>query len=243
MINKLTNIGLEVEKVKENSGELGEFRIAKIIKAEKHPNADKLKVCDVSLGGKKNVKVVCGAPNAREGLLTIYAPPGATIPKTKFKLKVAKIRGVESSGMLCSESELNLSSESDGIIEIKNKENEVGNSYFKNKSDKAIDISITPNRADCLGIRGIARDLSSTGIGKLKPLKKKKFKQSFKNSIKISIKRDPNQGCTIFGSCLIKNISNKESPQWLKLQDLFTRQFPDAKSSDLAKNLPLKISF
>ncbi len=216
LINKLTDIGLEVEGIKENSGELGEFRIAKIIKAEKHPNADKLKVCDVSLGGKKNVKVVCGAPNAREGLLTIYAPPGATIPKTKFKLKVAKIRGVESSGMLCSESELNLSSESDGIIEIKNKENEIGNSYFKNKSDKAIDISITPNRADCLGIRGIARDLSSTGIGKLKPLKKKKFKQSFKNSIKISIKRDPNQGCMIFGSCLIKNISNKESPQWLK---------------------------
>ena len=216
LINKLTDIGLEVEGIKENSGELGEFRIAKIIKAEKHPNADKLKVCDVSLGGKKNVKVVCGAPNAREGLLTIYAPPGATIPKTKFKLKVAKIRGVESSGMLCSESELNLSSERDGIIEIKNKENEIGNSYFKNKSDKAIDISITPNRADCLGIRGIARDLSSTGIGKLKPLKKKKFKQSFKNSIKISIKRDPNQGCMIFGSCLIKNISNKESPQWLK---------------------------
>ncbi len=216
LINKLTDIGLEVEGIKENSGELGEFRIAKIIKAEKHPNADRLKVCDVSLGGKKNVKVVCGAPNAREGLLTIYAPPGATIPKTKFKLKVAKIRGVESSGMLCSESELNLSSESDGIIEIKNKENEIGNSYFKNKSDKAIDISITPNRADCLGIRGIARDLSSTGIGKLKPLKKKKIKQSFKNSIKISLKRDPNQGCMIFGSCLIKNISNKESPQWLK---------------------------
>ncbi len=216
LINKLTNIGLEVEEIKENSDEFGEFKIAKIIKAEKHPNADKLKVCDVSLGGKKNVKVVCGAPNAREGLVTIYAPPGAIIPKTKFKLKVAKIRGVESSGMLCSESELNLSSVSDGIIEIKNKENEIGKSYFKNKSDKAIDISITPNRADCLGIRGIARDLSSTGIGKLKPLKKKKFKQSFKNSIKISIKRDPNQGCTIFGSCLIKNISNKESPQWLK---------------------------
>ena len=216
LINKLTNIGLEVEGIKENFDEFGEFKIAKILKAEKHPNADKLKVCDVSLGGKKNVKVVCGAPNAREGLVTIYAPPGTIIPKTKFKLKVAKIRGVESSGMLCSESELNLSNESDGIIEIKNKENEIGKSYFKNKSDKAIDISITPNRADCLGIRGIARDLSSTGIGKLKPLKKKKFKQTFKNSIKISIKRDPNQGCTIFGSCLIKNISNKESPQWLK---------------------------
>ena len=127
LINKLTNIGLEVEGIKENFDEFGEFKIAKILKAEKHPNADKLKVCDVSLGGKKNVKVVCGAPNAREGLVTIYAPPGTIIPKTKFKLKVAKIRGVESSGMLCSESELNLSNESDGIIEIKNKENDKRN--------------------------------------------------------------------------------------------------------------------
>ena len=88
IINKLTNIGLEVESVKENSGELSEFKIAKIIKAEKHPNADKLKVCDVNIGGKETLKVVCGAPNARDGLITIYAPPGAIIPKTKFKLKM-----------------------------------------------------------------------------------------------------------------------------------------------------------
>ena len=88
IINKLTNIGLEVESVKENSGELSEFKIAKIIKSEKHPNADKLKVCDVNIGGKETVKVVCGAPNARDGLLTIYAPPGAIIPKTKFQLKI-----------------------------------------------------------------------------------------------------------------------------------------------------------
>jgi Phenylalanyl-tRNA synthetase beta subunit len=101
-------------------------------------------------------------------LVTIYAPPGATIPKTKFKLKIAKIRGVESSGMLCSESELNLSNESDGIIELKNKENEIGKSYFKNNGEKSIDISITPNRPDCLGVRGIARDLAASGLGKLK---------------------------------------------------------------------------
>ena len=157
IINQLTNIGLEVESLKENSGELGEFKIAKIIKAEKHPNADKLKVCEVSLGGKETLQVVCGAPNARDGLITIYAPPGATIPKNKFKLKIAKIRGIESKGMLCSENELNLSSESEGIIELINKENDVGKSYFKSKSEKAIDISITPNRADCLGIRGITR--------------------------------------------------------------------------------------
>ena len=174
IINKLTNIGLEVESLKENSGELSEFKIAKIIKSEKHPNADKLKVCDVNIGGKETLKVVCGAPNARDGLITIYAPPGAVIPKTKFQLKIAKIRGVESRGMLCSESELNLSDESDGIIELNVKEKEIGKSYFKSKSEKAIDIAITPNRPDCLGIRGIARDLSSTGIGKLITIKEKR---------------------------------------------------------------------
>ncbi len=216
IIDKLTHIGLEVEGTKENSSELGKFKIAKIIKVEKHPNADKLKVCDVSIGGKEILKVVCGAPNARSGLITIYAPPGAIIPKTNFQLKIAKIRGVESKGMLCSESELNLSEESNGIVELQNKEHEIGKSYFKNKSEKVIDISITPNRADCLGIRGIARDLSSTGIGKLIPLKKKNFKQSIKNLIKTSIKKDSNQGCLIFGSCFIENLSNKESPEWLK---------------------------
>ena len=109
ILEQLTNIGLEVESVKESSGELAEFKIAKIIKSEKHPNADKLKVCDVSLGENKVIKVVCGAPNARAGLVTIYAPPGSIIPKTKLKLNVVKIRGIESSGMLCSENELNIS--------------------------------------------------------------------------------------------------------------------------------------
>ena len=121
IIDQLTKIGLEVEGVKENSGNMSAFKVAKIIKAEKHPNADKLKVCDVSIGGKEIIKVVCGASNARDGLVTIYAPPGATIPKTKFELKIVKIRGVESRGMLCSENELNLSDENDGIIELKNK--------------------------------------------------------------------------------------------------------------------------
>lgn len=216
IIEKLTNIGLEVESVKENLDELGKFKIAKIIKAEKHPNADKLKVCDVNIGGKENFKVVCGAPNARDGLITIYAQPGAIIPKTKFKLKIAKIRGVESIGMLCSESELNLSKESDGIIELKVKEKEIGKSYFKSKTAKIIDIAVTPNRPDCLGIRGIARDLSSTGIGKLISLKKKKITQSSKHNIKVSIAKDKHQGCLAFGSCYIKNIENKESPEWLK---------------------------
>jgi phenylalanyl-tRNA synthetase beta chain len=216
IINQLTNIGLEVEEVKENSGEMSKFKIAKVLKAEKHPNADKLKVCDVTIGGKEILKVVCGAPNAREGLITIYAPPGAVIPKTNLELKVAKIRGVESSGMLCSESELNLSDDSEGIIELKNREKEIGKSYFKNNSQKVIDISITPNRADCLGIRGIARDLSSAGVGKLIQIKKKKLKQETKHLIKTSITKEKGQGCEIFGSCYIKNITNRESPDWLK---------------------------
>ena len=216
IINQLTNIGLEVEGIKENSGEMGKFKIAKVLKAEKHPNADKLKVCDVTIGGKEILKVVCGAPNAREGLITIYAPPGAIIPKNNFELKVAKIRGIESKGMLCSESELNLSNESEGIIELKNKEKEIGKSYFKGSSQKAIDISITPNRADCLGVRGIARDLSSAGVGKLIQTKRKKIIHNTKHQIKISITKEKNQGCDTFGSCYIKNITNKESPEWLK---------------------------
>ena len=216
IIEKLTDIGLEVEGIKENSGGMGKFKIAKVLKAEKHPNADKLKVCDVTIGGKEILKVVCGAPNAREGLITIYAPPGAVIPKTNFELKVAKIRGVESKGMLCSESELNLSDESEGIIELKNKEKEVGKNYFKSRLEKGIDISITPNRGDCLGVRGIARDLSSTGVGRLIQLKRKKIKQKTKHRIKTSITKENNQGCVTFGSCYIKNITNRESPEWLK---------------------------
>ena len=216
IINQLTNIGLEVEGIKENFGELGYFKIAKILKAEKHPNADKLKVCDITLGDNKIIKVVCGAPNAREGLLTIYAPPGAVIPKTKFQLKIAKIRGIESRGMLCSESELNLSDDSDGIIELKNKEREIGKSYFKSKSEKSIDISITPNRGDCLGVRGIARDLAASGIGNFLKLKKKPLKQKLHQPVRVLISKEKDQGCLSFGGCYIKNITNKESPDWLK---------------------------
>jgi phenylalanyl-tRNA synthetase beta chain len=216
ILDQLTNIGLEVESVKENSGNLSEFKIAKILKTEKHPNADKLKICNVSLGSGTVVKVVCGAANARDGLVTIYAPPGATIPKSNLKLKVVSIRGVESSGMLCSESELNLSNESQGIIELKSKEKEVGKSYFKSKGEKVIDISITPNRPDCLGVRGIARDLAASGLGNFLNLKKNSFKQTFKQPIKVSISKEKDQGCLIFGSCYIKGIKNKESPSWLK---------------------------
>ena len=216
IIEQLTSIGLEVEGITENSGKLGDFKVAKILKTEKHPNADKLKVCDVTLGDNRIIKVVCGAPNARDGLVTIYAPPGAVIPKTNFELKVAKIRGVESRGMLCSESELNLSNESNGIVELKNKEKDIGKSYFKSNTENSIDISITPNRADCLGVRGIARDLASSGLGSLLKLKNKNLKQKLNQPLKVSISKEKDQGCLSFGSCYIKNIINKESPEWLK---------------------------
>ena len=120
IIDKLTDVGLEVEGVVSQSAGLDEFVIAKILKVEKHPDADRLRVCDVDIGSDNPVTVVCGAPYAKEGLLTIYAPPGAVVPKNQMKLVVSKIRGVTSYGMLCSESELNLSNESEGIIELSN---------------------------------------------------------------------------------------------------------------------------
>ena len=216
IIDKLTSIGLEVEGIKDSQNELSNFKIAKVLKAEKHPNADKLKLCEVSLGNSKTYKVVCGAANARDGLITVYAPPGTVIPKTKMKLKVAKIRGVESHGMLCSENELNISDESDGIIELKNKSKDIGKNFFKSKGERSIDLSITPNRPDCLGIRGIARDLASAGLGRLSSFKKIKFKQNFSQPVKISITKEKNQGCMSFGACYIRNIKNQESPKWLK---------------------------
>ena len=218
LLEKLTNIGLEVETVENLSSEIELFKIAKVIKAEKHPNADRLKVCDVDVGKGELKKVVCGAPNAREGLITIYAPPGAVIPKTQTKLVVAKIRDVISYGMLCSESELNLSDESEGIVELLSSEyqKKIGNSYFLKSKTNTIDLSITPNRPDCLGVRGVARDLAASNFGKLIDLKEKKIKSNTKHSLKVKINKEKNQGCSAFGSCLIKNVKNTESPKWLK---------------------------
>ena len=228
ILDKLTNIGLEVESFESQSSQQDEFVIAKIVNAERHPNADRLSVCDVDIGEKEIVKVVCGAPNAKKDLLTIYAPPGAIIPKNKMKLSVSKIRGVTSYGMLCSESELKLSNESEGITELPSKKynNQIGKKYFKNNSSKVIDLSITPNRADCLGVRGVARDLAAAGAGKLKKYDQNKIKFKGTQKIKVKINKEKNQGCTAFGSCFIKGIKNTESPQWLKDKILALGQKP-----------------
>jgi phenylalanyl-tRNA synthetase beta chain len=228
IIDKLTDIGLEVESVDSQSGELDSFIVAKILKAEKHPDADRLKVCNVDIGSGDPVKVVCGASNAKEGLLTIYAPPGAVVPKNQMKLIVSKIRGVTSYGMLCSESELNLSNKSDGISELSPKkyEKRIGENYFPKNRASVIDISITPNRADCLGVRGIARDLATAGSGKLKNLKIEKLAQKNKQKISIKIVKEKNKGCITFGSCLITGVKNTESPDWLKKKIISLGQKP-----------------
>ncbi len=217
LLEQLTNVGLEVEGVQNLFSDKELFKVAKIIKTTVHPNADRLKVCEVNIGEKELKKVVCGAANAVEGLITVYAPPGSIIPKTKTKLAVAKIRGETSYGMLCSESELNLSNESDGIIELSSGYKKIiGKSYFSKSKSNLIDLSITPNRPDCLGIRGIARDLAASGFGKLIELKEKKIKSNIRHTLNVKIKKEKNQGCIIFGSCLITNVKNTESPQWLK---------------------------
>ena len=228
IIDKLTDVGLEVEGVDSQPGELDSFIVAKILKAEKHPDADRLRVCDVDIGSGNSVKVVCGAPNANEGLLTIYASPGAVVPKNQMKLVISKIRGITSYGMLCSEAELNLSDESDGITELSPKkyENKIGENYFPKSSVNVIDISITPNRADCLGVRGIARDLATAGSGKLKKLKKEKLVQKNKQKVSINIIKEKNQGCSLFGSCLITGVKNTKSPDWLKKKIISLGQKP-----------------
>ncbi len=241
LLSKLTDIGLEVESIKDTSIDLDKFLVAKIVTAEKHPNADRLKVCNVDIGNKKMVEVVCGASNAKDGLLTIYAPPGAIIPKNNMKLSVTKIRNITSYGMLCSESELNLSNESEGIIELeKNKyDKKVGKKYFDKVSSKLIDLSITPNRPDCLGVKGIARDLSAAGFGKLKADKNKNLKFKGNSKINVKILKEKNQGCLAFGSCLIKNVKNVESPNWLKDKLISVGQKPISAIVDVTNYIML----
>ncbi|MDC3120038.1 phenylalanine--tRNA ligase subunit beta [Candidatus Pelagibacter sp.] len=244
IIEKLTDIGLEVESFEKVSSDLDNFKVAKIINAEQHPNADKLKVCDVDIGEQNTVKVVCGAPNAKKDLLTVYAGPGSVIPKNNMKLTVSKIRGVTSYGMLCSESELKLSDESEGITELKSNQysDKVGKNFFKNNTEKVIDLSITPNRPDCLGVRGVARDLAAAGVGKLKNISSIKIKNSGPQKIKVSIAKDKNQGCTIFGSCLIKNVTNKESPKWLKDKIISLGQKPISAIVDITNYIMLDLN-
>lgn len=221
ILAKLTLIGLEVEQVTNPSETLGEFIIAKIETAEKHPDADKLQVCKVNTG-KETLQVVCGAPNARKGLIGVFAPIGTYVPGIDFTLTKAKIRGVESHGMMCSENELELSEDQEGIIDLgTNASKHIGTKYvdYMNLDDPIIEIAITPNRPDCLGVRGIARDLAAVGLGKLKP-EDKGFSEpgSFKSDTQIALNFPKNQAyiCPAFWGRMIKGIKNGPSPEWLQ---------------------------
>jgi len=214
----LTRIGLEVEEVFDPATALKDFRVAEVVKAEKHPDADKLRVLEVNTG-KERLQVVCGAPNARAGLKGVFAPLGAYVPGIDFTLTKAKIRGVESNGMMLSERELELSDEHSGIIELPGKAR-VGSSAAKalGLDDPVFDIAITPNRPDCLGVRGVARDLGAASLGKLKNNKVKPVKGSFDNpvAIKLEFANDAKDACPVFAGRLVRGVKNGPSPDWLQ---------------------------
>jgi len=215
--HKLTSIGLEVENIRSPITDPDNFIVCEVIRVEKHPNADKLKICDVS-DGKDNYTIVCGAQNVKNGLITVLAKEGAIIYNLKeneFKISKSKIRGIESNGMLCSEEELGIEEKSTGIIEL-NETYEVGKSFSDYVSDEdiEIEIAITPNRVDCAGVYGIARDLSASGLGKLKELKVENINSSRKSIIKIDNKLK-DKDCPQFFLREVKNVSNTESPDWM----------------------------
>ncbi|MCE7887687.1 MAG: phenylalanine--tRNA ligase subunit beta [Alphaproteobacteria bacterium PRO2] len=213
---KLTAIGLEVEAVEDKAKLYAPFKVAYVESAEKHPDADKLKLCKVKTE-KGIIQVVCGAPNAHTGMKGIFAPEGSVIPNTGDVLKKGMIRGVESQGMLVSEREMNLSDEHKGIIEVDDKF-AIGTPLAEvlGLNDATIEINLTPNRIDAAGVRGIARDLAAAGLGNLKPLDDKPVKAAGKSPIAVSI--EDKDGCPLFLGRYISDVKNGPSPQWM--QDL-----------------------
>jgi phenylalanyl-tRNA synthetase beta chain len=218
IVDTLTRIGLEVEHVFDPGIALAPFRVAEVVKCERHPNADKLSVCEVDTG-KERLQVVCGAPNARAGMKGVFAPVGSYVPGIDLTLTQAKIRGVESSGMLLSERELKLSDEHTGIIELDPKA-KVGSSAAAalGLDDALIEVAITPNRSDCLGVRGIARDLAAAGLGKLKKDPVQPLKGGFANPIGIELEfgKDSADACPVFAGRVVRGVNNGASPDWLQ---------------------------
>ena len=212
--DKLTAIGLEVESLSNPAEALAPFKVAKVLTAEKHPQADKLQVLTVD-AGEGPVQVVCGAPNARAGMLGVFGAPGTYIPGTDMTLKVAAIRGVESRGMMCSSRELELGDDHSGIIELA-PDAPVGQAYteYAGLDDPVFDVNVTPNRQDCMGVRGIARDLAAAGIGTLKPLAVPQIEGSFPSPVPIRIE-DP-EGCPAFFGRAIRGVENGASPDWMQ---------------------------
>ena len=216
----LNRIGLEVEGIENPADALSAFRIAKVLSAAPHPQADKLQVLSVDAGGEP-LQVVCGAPNARAGMLGVFGPAGAVVPANGMVLKVAAIRGVESNGMMCSIAELELGDDHDGIIELP-EDAPVGQVYadWAGLDEPVIDVSITPNRQDCMGVRGIARDLAAAGLGTLRPLGevyKIDLSVPFEGSDAAPVVRtDDAAGCPAFYAQSVSGVRNGDSPEWMR---------------------------
>ncbi len=212
--DRLTAVGLEVEEIIDRTVEFTPFTVAQIVEAEPHPNADKLRYCTVD-NGSEHLKIVCGAPNARAGIKVVLASIGTVIPTNGMKIRKSKIRDVESCGMLCSASELGIGEDSAGIIELP-EEAEVGQPFaqYMGLDDPLIEIAITPNRGDCLGVRGIARDLAAAGLGELKSLTIDKIKGNFNSPVDVKISNT--EKSPMFVGRYISGVKNGESPDWLK---------------------------
>jgi phenylalanyl-tRNA synthetase beta chain len=218
IVDKLTMIGLEVEKMEDRAALLKPFVIASVISAEKHPNADRLRVCMVDTGDGKPIQVVCGAPNARAGMKGVFAAPGTFIPGKNMMLSVGKIRDVESRGMLLSEAELMISDDHDGIIDLP-ADAPVGKSYVEwaGTAEPVIEINLTPNRPDCTGVAGIARDLAAASIGTYKDNVPKPVKGTFPCPVKVALDFGQTPSlCPAFGLRLVKGVKNGPSPDWLQ---------------------------
>ena len=218
----LNRIGLEVESV-ENTGEkLAAFRIAKVLTASPHPQADKLQVLTVDAGDGP-LQVVCGAPNARAGLVGVFGAPGAVVPANGMVLKVAAIRGVESNGMMCSTRELELGDDHDGIIELP-EDAPVGENFaaWAGHDQVLFDVAITPNRQDCMGVRGIARDLAAAGLGTLRPLPQVYRMVSLApidgNGALPEIRIEDSEGCAAFYGQSVSGVTNGDAPQWMQVK-------------------------
>ncbi|MFC0282698.1 phenylalanine--tRNA ligase subunit beta [Camelimonas abortus] len=226
IVEALTRVGLEVESVRDRAVELAPYRIAHIVSAAKHPNADKLRVCMVDDGSGAPLQVVCGAPNARAGLKSVFAPPGTYVPAKDITLSVGVIRGVESRGMLCSAYELELSEDHDGIIELPD-DAPVGAAFapWAGLDDAVIEISVTPNRADALGVAGVARDLAAAGLGRVKTPAVTPVPGKGPNPVGVRIALDDPSLCPAFALRLVRGVKNGPSPEWLqkKLRDIGLR--------------------
>jgi phenylalanyl-tRNA synthetase beta chain len=209
----LTALGLEIESVSDASAALAAFRVARVLSADRHPQADKLQVLSVDLGDGNPLQVVCGAPNARAGLVGVLGLPGAVVPANGMELRKSAIRGVESNGMMCSTRELGLGEEHDGIIELPDNA-PIGISFADYLgSDPVLDVAITPNRPDCMGVHGIARDLAAAGIGTLRPIAVDHVAGSY--PCPVEVRSDDRDGCPAFYGRVIRGLRNGPSPQWL----------------------------